>query len=53
MKSASPPGRTSAASRRQAQTILRAILAADERGPGLPFSEAMDAAREFLAGLTS
>lgn len=35
---------------RQAQTILRASLAADEREQGLPFSEAMDAARDFLAG---
>lgn len=28
--------------------LLRAILAADERGQGLPYAEAMDAAHEYL-----
>jgi hypothetical protein len=34
---------------RKAQTILRAIIGADERGQGVRFSEAMGAAHEFLA----
>jgi hypothetical protein len=33
----------------KAKRILRAIVDADERGQGLPFSEAMNAAAAFLA----
>lgn len=32
------------------QGLIRAILAADERGQGLPFADAMDAAQEAVYG---
>lgn len=34
----------------EATAILRGILAADERGQGQPFAEAMDRARAFVDG---
>lgn len=37
--------------RAEATAILRAVLAADERGQGQPFGEAMDRARAFVEGL--
>lgn len=36
--------------KQRAHGILRAIISADERGQGLPFKEAMDAARKELDG---
>lgn len=33
-----------------AEALLRHILAADERGQGTPFAEAMDAAKKFVDG---